>query len=93
MIPAEVDNTNWQSIPCHIADILRHSEFVVPYSSLTDLSGKYGHPTVYTFWVTKTAETPVLKEWRWPSAVDGEPDLRPCEHYVPTTSGYLHEIN
>ena len=79
------DNMNdlrgWQAIPCIVADILRHSDQMHVFSSLTDLDGRFGEATVYTEWgitLRDGTDAPVLREYLWPKAPD-----KPCTHYVP----------
>lgn len=68
------DLSGWTPIACHASDKFRVG--ARPCSSLTDLSGTYGEPIVYTEWADDN-EMPVLRDYRWP---DSE---RICEHYVP----------
>lgn len=68
-------------VGCLIADVMRQAEIVKPASSLTDMTGEFGEPTVFTEWgVTATdgSYRVALREIRWPS----DPD-RDCEHWVP----------
>lgn len=47
----------------------------VPISTLTDLSGEFGEPEVYTKWGHRDSEEPLLEDYLWPDSD------RPCEHY------------
>ena len=53
-----LDLSGWRRITCAESDELRQNK--TPVSSLTDLSGQYGEPTIYTEW----------------AGVDGKPVLR-----------------
>ena len=77
--------SDWVRISCATADVIRHSDMTMPYSSKTDLSGLYGEPEVTTTWcihVETEGDVLVMKESRWPSRIEGEPDVKPCEHYA-----------
>lgn len=75
----------WVEVACEVADAIRHSGHVTVYASFTDPDGQYGEPRVYTEWgIRDGAEVAVLREWRYPSPVAGEPDRKPCRHTVPT---------
>jgi hypothetical protein len=67
------DLRGWAPVTCVASDAIRSNKR--PVSSLTDLSGTYGTPVVYTEWAD--ADRPVLRDYRWP---DSERD---CAHYVP----------
>lgn len=78
----------WVAVSCEVADAIRVSEPIKPTSSKTDLDGTFGAPEVFTEWSAiyqSGREVPVLREHRWPGP-DGEPDAKPCEHYVPGAS-------
>lgn len=82
----EIEPIRWVAVSCEVADAIRLSEPVKPTASKTDLHGTYGEPEVYTEWSAiyqSGREVPILREHRWPSP-EGEPDAKPCEHYVPT---------
>ena len=82
---SESDDIRWVAVSCEVADTIRLSEPVKPTASKTDLHGTYGEPEVYTEWSAiyrSGREVPVLREHRWPGP-EGEPDAKPCEHYVP----------
>ena len=70
--------SGWVGVACEVSDVIRHSEHVTVYASRT------GETEVFTEWGIKGREVPVLREWRFPSRVAGNPDLRPCRHEVPT---------
>lgn len=75
----------WTRVACEVADAIRSAECVKPTASKTDPSGTYGTPEIYTEWSAiypSGREVPVLREHRWPGD-EGEPDAKPCEHYVP----------
>ena len=46
-----------------------------PTNSLTDMSGEFGEPKVFTEWGHRETGEPLLRDCRWP-----ESD-RPCEHH------------
>ncbi len=69
------DLNGWTPVACEQSDLIRDS--LRPVSSLTDLTGQYGPPIVYTEWATDD-ERPVLRDYRWPNS-EWE-----CKHYVPT---------
>jgi hypothetical protein len=82
---AERDAGRWVAVDCAVADVIRLCEHVKPVSSKTDLGGTYGEPEVFTEWAViypSSREVPILREHRWPGP-EGEPDAKPCEHYVP----------
>ena len=85
----------WVDVACFVADVIRHSDHVTVYASHTDLSGEHGAPEVYTEWGIKALpdgrERPVLREWRFPSALADGPDRLPCRHAVPTREWVSHE--
>lgn len=70
------DLDGWVPISCPQSDEIRTTAH--PVSSLTDLSGDYGTPVVYTEWGAPDSDAPVLRDYRWPDARE-----RNCEHYVP----------
>ena len=70
--------SRWVPIPCLTADLIRQHPDVHVHASRTDMTGEYGEPCIYTEWGID--DIPVMREWRYPSAVPGEPDPRPCEH-------------
>lgn len=68
-------------VACAVADVIRASEMVKPASSLTDLTGEFGEPTIFTEWgieVSDGSYRVALREIHWPQ----DPD-RDCEHWVP----------
>lgn len=82
--------TDWTPISCAAADAIRYSEVTRPLSSKTDLTGEFGDPEVSTTWgihIEGRGDVPVMRESRWPSPVEGEPDVKPCEHWAATTGG------
>lgn len=77
--------SNWTPISCAAADAIRYSEVTKPYSSKTDLTGEYGQPEVSTTWcihIEGRGDVLVMRESRWPSPIEGEPDVKPREHYA-----------
>lgn len=76
------DETGWTETSCEVAELIMRSDDVEPYSSLTDMSGQYGTPTIYTSWGLKPemtrsgVEVELLRTW---GPIDGEP----CRHLVP----------
>lgn len=74
----------WVEVACHVADAIRVSGHMRPIESLTDMSGQFGEPKVYTMWGFDRGERdePVLREWRYPGPDGGRPDARPCKHEV-----------
>ena len=74
----------WTEVACFVADVIRHSEHTTVYASHTDIGGEHGAPEIYTEWGIKDHEVPVLREYRFLPYVEGQPDRKPCEHYVPT---------
>lgn len=68
------DLSGWTPVDCQRSDEVRSGTH--PVSSLTDLSGQFGEPIVYTEWADEF-ERPALRDYRWPESP------RPCEHYVP----------
>lgn len=70
----------WVPIPCLTADLIRQHPQVVPTEGRSDIGGEFGEPCVYTEWGLRDDDIPVMREWRYPSRVPGEPDPRPCEH-------------
>lgn len=71
------DLSGWIPVTCVESDELRQGKR--PRSSLTDLSGTYGTPVVYTEWSEADVDRPILRDYRWP---DSE---RECAHYVKAT--------
>lgn len=65
-------------VGCMTADLLRAHMSLRVASSLTDISGVYGEPTIFTEWETKESECVAMKEYRWTH----DPS-RDCEHWVP----------
>lgn len=74
-----LDLSGWRRITCAESDELRQNK--TPISSLTDLSGQYGEPTIYTEWAGVDGK-PVLREYLWPRTPG-----RDCEHWVPAEIG------
>lgn len=73
--------SRWVPIPCLTADLIRQHAEVRVHASRTDMTGEFGEPCIYTEWgIYNNGEIPVMREWRYPSRVPGEPDPRPCEH-------------
>jgi hypothetical protein len=74
--------SGWVPIPCLTADLIRQHPEVRPHASRTDMTGEFGEPCIYTEWGIEVngEDIPVMREWRYPSRVPGEPDRRPCEH-------------
>ena len=73
-------DSSWVPIPCLTADLIRQHPKVFPTESRTDMDGEFGDPCVYTEWGLRDDDIPVMREWRYPPRVPGEPDPRPCEH-------------
>lgn len=73
------DLSGWEPITCAESDTLRPD--LAPLSSLTDPTGDYGAPVIYTEWGTD--DGPVLRDYRWPGAetVCAHPETV-CAHYV-----------
>lgn len=68
-------------VSCMTADVIRAAEIVKPTSSLTDLTGEFGEPQIFTEWSIERTDgsfSVVLRENRWPR----DPD-RDCEHWTP----------
>lgn len=72
----------WIEVACEVADVIRHCEHVTPSAGRSDLDGEWGAPSVYTEWSMR--DKPIMREWRFPSRIPGEPDPEPCRHEVPT---------
>lgn len=73
----------WVPITCEERERLVHAEVprLTVLSSITDPSGEYGSPRIFTEWGLED-ETPVLRDERWPGREwPSGPDERPCEHY------------
>lgn len=68
------DVAGWHTITCVESDELRQNKR--PRSSLTDMTGRFGEPVIYTEWEDTTG-VPVLREYVWPQS------KRECEHWVP----------
>lgn len=69
------DLSGWMEIACVESDAIREGKR--PVSSLTDPSGTYGTPVVYTEWAGRDDERPLLRDYLWPDSD------RDCTHYVP----------
>lgn len=85
------DRHGWTRITCaerdeHLSIMGDHARV---FSSLTDLSGEFGNPLVFTEWGRDDGDEPILKDFRYPPE-DGSnsgPDAAPCEHYFYTGTG------
>jgi hypothetical protein len=71
----------WVPATCAESDKARGSEEVTVWSTLTDLDGQYGAPSMFAEWGTADGRRPIVADLRWMD----EADNRPCEHriYVP----------
>lgn len=72
----------WTQVSCEERERIYKAARPRPSASLTDLSGRYGDPQIFTEWADAN-EAPVLRDYRWPNAEDGKPDARPCQHWIP----------
>jgi hypothetical protein len=84
------DLTGWQRVSCYVADVMRVSGQLRPFSSLTDPDGQYGHPVIYIEWGIQPQGVPLLREYQWPA----DPS-RECEHFVPVDdrAGVVGEVS
>jgi len=78
-------NTSYTSISCeerdaHLLDPRtgRTAGIWKPYSSLTDMGGVFGAPTMDTTWGFMQMR---VRDVRWLSWELGDKDIAPCEHY------------
>jgi len=78
------DLSGWHQITCQQSDTL-HLD-TQPVSSLTDMDGEYGEPTVYKEWGRLAPDRAVLRDYRWPDSD------RVCEHWVPDAGEELSHI-
>jgi hypothetical protein len=76
---------DWVPISCEDSDRFDRQALLVG-ATLTDMVGRFGEPRILTEWLPSGSEEPVLRDIRWPRRGGGEPDVRPCEHYVPAVS-------
>ena len=67
-------------ITCELRDKLLHDRAdLTVFSSVTDHTGEYGSPLVYTEWGKD--DRAVLRDYRYPNPQGGD-DTKRCEHYV-----------
>lgn len=80
----------WRKITCAERDEAMARYDLVPISSLTDIDGEFGTPSIFTEWGDRTTEEPCLRDQRWPPRYTSQEmadyatreDDRPCEHYL-----------
>lgn len=74
------DMNGWRKVDCETSEavLIAHPDRSVG-SSLTDLSGEFGEPIVFTEW--DSDGSPILRNYRWPQTAG-----RVCEHWVPEVS-------
>jgi len=80
---SDKETTTWRRVTCQERDVAFaawNGAWGVG-SSLTDFDGQYGDPQMFTEWWDKATERPVLRDRRYPGR-PGQPDPRPCEHYL-----------
>ena len=67
-----------------LGTIVQTRENWAVWSALTDTTGEFGEPHVYTLWGPRgLGKTGIgLENIRHPSRNHYTPDVKPCEHYV-----------
>lgn len=66
----------WVRADCKASDTARGDHDVKVWSSLSDTTGDFGVPLMFTEWGTPDGTRPVVADLRY---IDSD---KPCEHYV-----------
>lgn len=88
--PESSDHTtppgHWVTATCAERDAAKalHAETIV-FSGLSDISGQYGEPSMFTEWGSSDRRTPLWADLRYLPDLDSSEtpaDPKPCEHKI-----------
>ena len=72
------DYAGWRKVGCVESDEAREAQPVTVESSLTDLSGQFGTPVMFTEWWSQEGNKPISRDYYW----HPHSDAGTCVHYV-----------